>query len=84
MSDKVAIAKLVVNFTAGAGVSKIVNDIIKNNTTVESTTDAVKVWAGSIVIGSMAADAGSKHVNAKMDAIAAWWDSRKTDNTTTE
>lgn len=74
MSDKFAIAKLVINLAAGAGVSKVVNDIISNNTTVETTADAVKVWTGSIVIGSMAADAGSKHVNAKVDQVAAWWD----------
>lgn len=74
MSDKIAIAKLVINLAAGAGVSKVVNDIISNNTTVETTADAVKVWTGSIVIGSMAADAGSKHVNAKVDQVAAWWD----------
>lgn len=79
MSDKYAIAKLVINFAAGAGVSKVVNDIIKNNTTVETTADAAKVWAGSVVIGSMAADAGSKHVNAKVDAVTDWWKSRKAD-----
>lgn len=77
MSDKLAIAKLVINFTAGAGVSKVINDIIRNNTTVETTQDAFKVWTGSIVIGSMAADAGSKHVNTKIDAVANWFAARK-------
>jgi hypothetical protein len=78
MSNKLAIAKLVVNFAAGAGVSKVVNDIIRNNTTVETTNDTFKVWAGSVVIGSMAADAGSRHVNAKIDAVADWFEARKT------
>jgi hypothetical protein len=84
MSDKFAIAKLVINFAAGAGVSKVVNDIITNNTTVETTTDAAKVWAGSVVIGSMVAEAGSKHVNAKVDAVEAWWENRKAAKTATE
>lgn len=77
MSNKLAIAKLVVNAAAGAGVSKVINDIIQNNTTVETTADAVKVWVGSGVIGMMAADAGSKHVNAKFDSVAAWFEARK-------
>jgi hypothetical protein len=77
MSDKLAITKLVVNVAAGMGVSKVVNDIITNNTTIETTADAVKVWAGSVVIGSMVADAGSKHVNAKIDSVANWYEARK-------
>ena len=84
MSNKFAIAKMAINFAAGAGVSKVVNDIIQNNTTVETTADAAKVWTGSIVIGSMAADAGSKHVSAKVDAIANWWQNRKTAEETTK
>lgn len=77
MSNKLAIAKLIVNFAAGAGVSKVVNDIIRSNTTVETTQDAFKVWTGSVVIGSMAADAGSKHVNAKIDSAVNWFEARK-------
>jgi hypothetical protein len=84
MSNKLAIAKLAINFAAGAGVSKVVNDIIRNNTTVETTNDAFKVWTGSIVIGSMAADAGSKHVNAKVDAVVNWFEARKTAEATAE
>lgn len=74
--SKFAIAKMAINFVAGASVSKVVNDVIRNNTTVETTWDAAEVWMGSVVIGSMVADAGSKHVNHKMDRIAAWWESR--------
>lgn len=78
MSDKLAIAKLAINVAAGAGVSKVVKDIINLNTEVQTTTDAAKVWIGSVVIGSMAADSASKHVNTKVDAVVNWWEERKT------
>jgi hypothetical protein len=77
MSDKLAIAKLAINVTAGLGVSKVVHDIIANNTTVETTADAVKVWTGSLVIGSMVAEQASSHVNRKFDATVNWWEARK-------
>lgn len=77
--DKLALSKMAINFAAGAGVSKVVNDIIKNNTEVETVKDALEVAIGSLVLGSMAADAGSKHVNTKVDAIVAWWGQRKAD-----
>lgn len=79
-SSKLEMIKFATNVIAGAGVSKVIKDIIANNTTVETTGDAIKVWTGSIVIGSMAADAGSKHVNAKVDAVANWFESRKPQN----
>lgn len=72
MTNKLEIAKTAINIIAGAGVSKVAHDIIKNNTTTDTTADAAKVFAGSLVIGSMAADAASKHVSSKIDAIVAW------------
>lgn len=83
MSSAIPIAKLAVHVVSSIGVSKVVNDIIKNNVTVVTSTDAVKVAAGSIVIGSMVAEKASNHVNERMDAIAAWIAKRKTQETTT-
>lgn len=78
MSGKLALAKMAINLIAGAGVSKVVNDVIRNNTTLETPRDVAEVWVGSVVIGSMVADAGQKHVNAKLDKAVAWWEERKT------
>lgn len=77
MSNMLPIAKLATHLIASVGVSKVVNDIILNNTRVETTADAVKVWTGSIVIGSMIAEQASKHVNNRFDAAAAWYAERK-------
>lgn len=77
MSDMLPIAKLAVNLISSVGVSKVVNDIIRNNTNVATTADAVKVAAGSLVLGSMIADHASKHVNDRVDSAVAWYQSRK-------
>jgi hypothetical protein len=82
MSNKVALAKLAVHLVGAAGVSKVVNDVITNNTSIETTADAVKVWAGAIVIGSMVAEQAQKHVDTRMSQAIAWFESRKTANET--
>lgn len=78
MGDKLAIVRLAVHLVSSVGVSKVVNDIIVKNTNIVTTVDAVKVWTGSIVIGSMVAEHASKHVNDKLNAVVAWNEDRKT------
>jgi hypothetical protein len=70
---KLDLTKRIVSIVVGLGTTKIVNDIIENNTDAETTTDRVKVKAGSLVIGSMAADATSAYTDRKIDEMAAWW-----------
>jgi hypothetical protein len=77
MSDKLTIVRLAAHLISSVGVSKVVNDTITNNTNVLTTADAVKVWTGSIVIGSIIAEHASKHVNARIDSVLAWNASRK-------
>jgi hypothetical protein len=84
MSDKLFIAKAAINVIAGAGVSKVVNDIIQMNTVTETNTDKAKVWIGSAIIGSMAADRSSEYVGDKIDKAVAWWTARKAVKTTAE
>jgi hypothetical protein len=69
--------RLGVHLVSSIGVSKIVNDMIVNNVNIVTKMDAVKVWTGSIVIGSMIAQHASKHVNDKIDAVVAWSETRK-------
>lgn len=75
--DKLALTKKIIHVTVGAGVSKVVNDIIENNTTVETPLDVVKVWIGSIMIGSMVADHGRKHLDTKLDKMVSTWEEHK-------
>jgi hypothetical protein len=83
MSNGFPIVRLAVHLVSSVGVSKVVNDIIRNNTNVETTADAVKVAAGGLVIGSMVAEQASKHVTARLDDALAWYQNRK-DSVTTE
>lgn len=78
MSDNAPFIRLFTQLIASVGVSKVVNDIIKNNTDIVTTSDALKVWSGSIVIGSMIAEHASEHVNRRVSEVIAWRRSRKT------
>jgi hypothetical protein len=84
MAGNAPIFRLATHLVASMGVSKVLNDIIVNNTNVVTTADAVRVWTGAIVIGSMIADHASKHVNDRIDAVLAWNQARKTSTPTEE
>lgn len=71
------IAKYAASTVVGVGTSKIVHSIIDNNTEAEGAVDTVTIAAGSIVIGSMAADATKKYLDEKIDAAVAWYHSIK-------
>ena len=81
---KLGLAKLVINVATGIGVAKVTNDIISTNVNVESTEDRIKVALGSLVIGSMVGEMASDHVNAKIDAVASFWQNRKSVKTPVE
>lgn len=81
---KLAIAKFVINLAAGVGVSKVTNDIISNNVTVNSTEDRIKVAIGSVVLGSMISDMASEHVSKSIDQMARLWKNRKHVTDTTD
>lgn len=70
---KLEIAKSVTSFVVGAGTSKIITQIIKNNTQPENVTDTVTMTAGAVVLGMMVADVTRKYTDAKIDAAADWW-----------
>jgi nitrogen fixation protein FixH len=44
--------------------------VIQNNVNVVTTVDAIRVWAGKVVIGMIAIDLVSAKVNEKWDAAA--------------
>ena len=75
-ASQIGITKLAVNVIASASVWKVVNDVIRNNVAIETTADVIKVWTGSLVLGSMVADQASKHVNEKFDKAVAWAEAR--------
>jgi hypothetical protein len=62
--------KLTAQIVSGLGVSKVVGDVIRNNVSVMTTFDAVKVWTGTLVITSMVVEQSTKHVNNTIDDVA--------------
>jgi hypothetical protein len=77
MSDKIAIVKVATKFAAGFGVSKVISDIIKTNTVVQTTADAVKVWTGSLVLGTLITDVSMKYVEEQIDSLQTWIEKRQ-------
>lgn len=71
--NKLDIAKLAVNFVVGAGVTKIVTGIIKNNTNPEKLTDVVAIYSGGAMLGAMVADKTKDYTSEKIDEVADWW-----------
>lgn len=78
MSDKIKLAKMAVRIVTTVGVSKVVHDIIQNNTTVETGADSAKVWVGSYILGSMITEKARENTSQKFDDIVALWQDHKT------
>lgn len=68
--NKLDIVKTAASITVGAGVSKIVHQIIDNNVNPEKAIEKIYVAAGAMTIGMMAKDASKTYVNAKIDSYA--------------
>jgi hypothetical protein len=73
--------KAVTQIAAGVGVSKIVEDIVKNNVTISTTAQAVVVKAGSLVLGSMLWEQSSNHIERQTDNFVALITKHNNDST---
>lgn len=67
-----AVTRLAINIVSSLGVAKVVGDIVKNNTTVLTTSQKVLVNVGGLVLGSMVIDNACKYVNDQIDAVIDW------------
>lgn len=70
---KIDLAKKIINIVVGFGTAKIVSNIVSNNSSATSIPDRIAVATGSLVIGSMAADATTAYTDAKIDELVNWW-----------
>lgn len=77
MFASIKFARAAVQIVAGAGVSKVVSDVVKNNTTIKSSYDQVRILVGGTVLSTMALDLTHRHVDNKIDAAVAWYNDRK-------
>lgn len=71
MSPLLPVVKLGVSVLASIPVSKIANDIIRNNVTIVTKLDRVKVTTGGLVIGAMVSQSLSKTTDQLVDTAVA-------------
>lgn len=64
--------KLAINLVSSLGVSKVVGDIVRNNTTVITPAQKFLVNAGGLVLGSMIVEHALDHVNDTIDQVVEW------------
>lgn len=69
--DPLKITKEVVGFVVGAGVSKIVADVVANNVTQNTKLQKIVVYAGRIGIGMIVSEVVRAHVDKRIDDTAA-------------
>jgi glutaminase len=77
------IVKAGVHLVSALGVTKVLGDIIKTNTVVNSSFDKILVNAGSLVLGSMIVDKASTHVNEQIENVVTRLAQREDDSTDT-
>lgn len=75
--NSIGVVKAVTTFVVGAGTTKIVTGIIKNNTDPENLRDTVAISTAGFVIGSMAANAVKDYTDASIDEIVETYYSLK-------
>lgn len=73
------IVKAGIHIVSAFGVTKVLSDIVRNNTSVVTTTDKVLVQAGSLVLGSMIGQQAAKHVSEQIDTVVEWHANRGED-----
>lgn len=78
-TESVGMLKFGVRVVTALSVGHTVGQVIQNNVSPVSTASAVKIWCGSLIIGSLVTDAALNHVDATMTRFEAWQASRKDD-----
>lgn len=78
------VIKMAAQIVGGVGVGKVVHDVIRNNVSVVTTFDAVKVWTGSLVLGAMIVDRSYAYISDTVDTVAEFVESRKDEKETKE
>jgi hypothetical protein len=72
-STGIKLTKFATKTVVGFGTSKIVHDIIKNNSrTPVKFTDKVTITAASVIIGMIVSDATEKYATGIIDSVVNW------------
>jgi hypothetical protein len=72
-----AIGKAGVQILAALGVTRVVTEVIKNNTVAVTTVDKILINTGGFVLGSIVVDHASDRVNYAFEKFDTWNEKRK-------
>jgi hypothetical protein len=71
------VVKLGIHIVSSLGVSKVISEVIANNTVIESTADKVLVKTGTLVLGTMIGGHAKNHVNDVIDKATNMFKSKE-------
>lgn len=71
------LARFALQAASTIGVTKVVHDIIRNNTDIVVPAHKAMVWVGTFVIGGMVTDQAATYVDGKVDKFIEWNELRK-------
>lgn len=74
MSVNLKLIKFAAQAATSIGVTKVVGDIIRNNTTILTPAQNAQVWVGSFVLTSMAVQHATNHVEHVFTQVVNWKD----------
>lgn len=72
-----AIGKAGVQLIAALGVTRVVAEVVRNNTTVVTTLDKILINTGGFVLGSIVVDHANDRVNYAFEKFSEWNEQRK-------
>jgi hypothetical protein len=78
------IVKGVVHIVSMAGVTKLVSEVVKNNTVAVTMLDKVLINTGSLVLGSLVGKHASNHVVEQLDKLDKYQVTIEKENDETE
>ena len=82
--NPLAIAKVVVSLVSGAGISKIVSDVVRNNVSMLTPIQKATVGTGAFVVGAMIIDSSVEFIDRQINLIVNAVDENRDKNKETE
>jgi hypothetical protein len=80
MSGLISMTKFAAGLAASLSVGKVIEDIIKHNTTVVTRFDSVTTHVGGFVLGMIVVDKARETFNKQWDEAAKMWKESKAED----
>jgi hypothetical protein len=77
MFNSFSLGKLAVQGIAALSVGKVIQDVIKNNTTIVTRLDQIRVTTGGFILGTIVVDKASQQVSKLWNGAVAEYQKRE-------